>query len=342
MSEQEPIIEPGQLTAKKLKLHERFPAFWQLLLLMMVISSLFGGLVVPTWWSQPSVPDRPATNLSHNQGENDFVVVTEITPSANIKAKSVFVYDAATQRVLFQKNADGVLPLASITKLMTALVARELVRDNTPLQVPKSAVNQVSGSGLAWGEVLSSVELRDFAMLASSNDAAYTLASEIGDLLSEDNDGYQAFIEAMNITAEELDLTSFNFKNATGLDLSPTEAGAVGSARDVSFLMQYILKTYPDILEATTVPNSRVYNQTGAYHDADNTNPIINQIPNLLGSKTGYTDLAQGNLTIAFDVGYNHPIIITVLGSTYDDRFSDVLTLVASVQKAFKDSTINQ
>jgi serine-type D-Ala-D-Ala carboxypeptidase (penicillin-binding protein 5/6) len=140
----------------------------------------------------------------------------------------------------------------------------------------------------------------------------------------------------MNVRAEELKLASLHFKNATGLDLSPIEPGAVGSARDVSFLMAYMLKNFPDILEPTTLKNDRIYNKEGSFHEAENTNPIIDKIPHLLGSKTGYTDLAGGNLTIVFDAGFNHPIIITVLGSTYDDRFTDVVGLTNTTLAALE------
>ncbi len=78
----------------------------------------------------------------------------------------------------------------------------------------------------------------------------------------------------------------------------------------------------------------RIYNTDGEYHDAINTNDIVSRIPNLIGSKTGYTDLAGGNLTVAFDAGFDRPIIITVLGSSREERFTDVLKLVNAVQEA--------
>jgi D-alanyl-D-alanine carboxypeptidase len=100
--------------------------------------------------------------------------------------------------------------------------------------------------------------------------------------------------------------------------------------------MEHIIQTYPDILIPTQQTAARVYNTNGDYHETENTNDIVNRIPNLIGSKTGYTDLAGGNLTIAFDLGLNRPIIITVLGSTRDERFSDVLKLVAAVQESIE------
>ncbi|MFM2340006.1 MAG: hypothetical protein RLZZ360_642 [Candidatus Parcubacteria bacterium] len=313
----------------------RFPALAQFLVLMAVLGGLLGGVVVPYILKPGSTPkNQPLAVTTDDQ--DALAIVTEINPPP-LQANAVFVYDVATNRVLYSKNADESLPLASITKLMTALVARELVADDTKIRVPSGATTQASASGLKVGETLLASELRDYAMLASSNDAAYTIANSVGNMLVEDAGG-QAFVEAMNITAEELDLATLRFYNATGLDMSPTKAGAYGSARDVSFLMSYILKNYPDILAPTTMAYERIVATDGTYHEAENTNPDINAIPNLLGSKTGYTDLAQGNLTIAFDAGYNRPIIITVLGSTYEDRFSDVLALTKSVQKAFREA----
>jgi D-alanyl-D-alanine carboxypeptidase len=174
-------------------------------------------------------------------------------------------------------------------------------------------------------------------MLASSNDAAFALAAAVGSIIDKSNPN-QTFVNAMNIRAEELGLNNFKFFNPTGLDIDSTQAGAFGTAREVTFLMEYILENYPNILEPSTFTATRVYNETGSYHSAENTNPIVTQIPNLLGSKTGYTDIAGGNLTIAFDAGYNRPIIITVLGSSFDGRFSDVKKLVDAVKKSGQET----
>ncbi len=176
-------------------------------------------------------------------------------------------------------------------------------------------------------------ELSELALVSSSNDAAYALAASVGSLLGE-RDPASQFIAGMNIRAKELGLHSLDFKSTTGLDLSSTVPGATGTARDVSFLMEYIISNYPEIIAPTKKTSTRVYNNAGAYHLVNNTNEIVLDIPNILGSKTGYTDLAGGNLTIAFDAGLNRPIIITVLGSTREDRFSDVMTLVEAVQKS--------
>jgi len=322
-----PLIEPEQATDSN-----HFPIVSQLLVLAVILGGAFGSL----WYFQTKsaqsveeVLEQPYRQVTQDTLDTTPNKLTDLT----LRADAVYVWDVAGQRALYKKNEGDTLPLASITKLMTALLAHELITDQTRVDVPLAAIQQSGNSGLVAGEELTVEELSQLALISSSNDAAYALGANVGALLGE-RDPAQQFIEGMNIRANELQLPTLSFKNTTGLDLSVVEAGAMGSARDVSFLMEYILVNYPQILAPTTQSATRVYNTAGAYHDVDNTNAIATQIPNLLGSKTGYTDLAGGNLTVAFDLGLNRPIIITVLGSTRDARFSDVLELVAAVQES--------
>jgi D-alanyl-D-alanine carboxypeptidase len=327
------IEEPEEVTPEEGSTPGRFPVRTQLLLLASLMLLLFAGVVIP----------KTLALLSNDAHQAEIRGSTEVTSEKNtgltpkkienisLRADSVYVWDVIGQRALYEKKPDQVLPLASITKLMTALVVYELVADNTPVTISRAAAAQQSGGSLKAGETFKVKELADFALISSYNSAAYTLASTVGELLGE-GDPMAQFIAAMNIQADELNLKTLKYKNPTGLDISTTEAGAVGSARDTSFLMEYILLNYPEILTPTVTEHTRLYNQKGDFHEAFNTNTILADIPNLLGSKTGYTDLAGGNLTIAFDAGFNRPIIVTVLGSTHSERFSDVKKIVAAVQ----------
>jgi len=322
-----PLIEPEQTSETN-----HFPIVSQLLVLAVILGGAFGSL----WYFQAKsvqnveeTLEQPYRQITQDSLETTPSKLTDLT----LRADAAYVWDVAGQRALYKKNEGDTLPLASITKLMTALLSHELITNQTKVDVPLAAIQQSGNSGLLAGEELTAEELSQLALISSSNDAAYALGASVGALLG-DRDPAQQFIEGMNIRANELQLPTLSFKNTTGLDMSTAEAGAMGSARDVSFLMEYILVNYPELLAPTTQSATRVYNTAGAYHDVDNTNAIATQIPNLLGSKTGYTDLAGGNLTVAFDLGLNRPIIITVLGSTRDARFSDVLELVAAVQES--------
>jgi len=335
MIEEEPYIieEKDEATTEEDLVSNRFPVRTQLLLLGSFMILLFAGIVVP----------KTLALLSNNVQQAEVRGSTEMVSQTNnsvgprkienisLRADSVYVWDVIGQRALYEKKPDQVLPLASITKLMTALVAYELMPDDTPVTISRASAAQQSGGSLTAGETFEVKDLADFALISSYNSAAFTLADSVGKLLG-DGDAMAQFIAAMNIQADELNLQTLEYKNPTGLDISTTEAGAVGSARDTSFLMEYILLNYPEILTPTVTEYTRLYNTTGKYHEAFNTNTILADIPNLLGSKTGYTDLAGGNLTIAFDAGFNRPIIVTVLASTHSERFSDVKKIVAAVQ----------
>ncbi len=319
------IIETNEPVQKN-----HFPIVAQLSVLGFILIGLFGVLLIPhTKPEALPAAVEPSTTLD----APEHPIVPQKIEGVSVRAEAAYVWDVRGQRALYSKNADESLPLASITKLMTALLAYELVEDEKRATIELSAIQQEGSSGFSAGEQLRIDKLREIALVSSSNDAAFALAASVGTLLG-DNDPAAQFIRGMNIRAQELGFTTLDFKSTTGLDLSPTTPGATGSARDISFLMEHIVINYPEIIAPTKASSARVFNTAGLYHDINNTNEIALEIPNMIGSKTGYTDLAGGNLTIAFDAGLNRPIIVTVLGSTREERFTDVLKLVKAVQES--------
>lgn len=252
----------------------------------------------------------------------------------SIQATSAYVWDMKSQRALYNKNADEQLPLASVAKLMTALLAYELLGDDAKVTIGADAIAQDGESGLLSGEQFSLRELIDLTLITSSNDGAYALASAAGASIEGGNYGTRSFVELMNIRTEEIGLSRTTFNNTTGLDISESEAGAHGSARDVAFLMEYLIAEYPSVFEMTRERQAYIANNFGLTHDAANTNYQVGNIAGVLASKTGYTTLAGGNLVVAFDAGLNHPVIVAVLGSSYNGRFSDVTTLIEAAKAA--------
>ncbi len=262
----------------------------------------------------------------------------DIFGDVQVKAKSAVVWDVAEQRMLFNKNGDDVLPLASVTKLMTALVAYSLIDPEDIVTISAEALKTEGDSGFVDGEKFSMRDLADITLITSSNDGATALGASVASAMNTKSDPESIFVEAMNLKAEELGLSKTHFKNSTGLDVSPTEAGAYGSARDMALLMEHIILNVPDAVSATTQLRTEINNQAGAYHNAENTNDYVSEISGLIASKTGYTLLAGGNLVIAFNAGLNRPIIISVLGSTYYDRFNDTNELVRKTQEYLADN----
>lgn len=317
--------------------HTRYPVLGQLFILGFALMLVFSGIFFTRTSAEPApsynhVQSLPAEERVLTRSQPSSVAGAFIVPET--QAEAIMVYDVNADEVIYARNADTPLPLASITKLMTALVVTELLTSDTSVTITPEAVAQYGQSGLYEGETVTAQNLIEYALLASSNDAAYALAVSLGEKLIP-GEGSGAFVDAMNLRARELELESIMFQNPTGLDVTNFESAAQGSARDVNTLMRYLLTTHPELLLPTRSDSARIQTEVGRYLDIRNTNRIIPRIPNLLGSKTGYTELAGGNLTIAFDTGYNRPIIITVLGSTFTGRFEDVAALVDATREAF-------
>lgn len=328
---------PGTEEQRADDAQQRMPVVRQLTVIGVLLLALLSGSAIPQVIAKLDTTEQDA-NVATPPEEPASLAVAD--PAAfddvTVSATSAFVWDVRTQRVLYEKNPDEQLPLASITKLMTALVAYEITTRDTAVAVDPDATRQDGDSGLASGERFTLGALADLTLMTSSNDGAYAIATAAGSLLDA-GEPTVSFVKAMNIRADELGLSQTYFRNPTGLDITESEAGAYGSARDIAFLLEHIVAERPEILEATTEPAALVYNEDGAYHEAENTNYAVRNIPGLIGSKTGYTTLAGGNLAVAFDVGVNRPIIVVVLGSTYDGRFTDVLTLANATRDALSE-----
>ncbi|OHA94328.1 MAG: hypothetical protein A3E02_02240 [Candidatus Zambryskibacteria bacterium RIFCSPHIGHO2_12_FULL_38_34] len=260
----------------------------------------------------------------------------------SLEGKGIVVFDVINKREIFSKNPDIPLPLASLTKVMTAVTTDGKLYDNQEIKITTEDLAPEGDSKLVVGDTWKIKDLRDFTLLTSSNDGAFALAAVAaaeGNPASDSSSTVDNFIKKMNQTAAKIGLSNSKYFNSNGLDMPARLAsenvaggesitvGAYGSARDMATLLEYTLQNYPEILEATRYKNLE-FSSNEKQYPAENTNVFIDKIPNIIASKTGYTDLAGGNLLIAFDAGLNRPIIISILGSTQEGRFTDALKLV--------------
>lgn len=256
-----------------------------------------------------------------------------------LEAKAAYVFDITTGEVLYSHNATTSLPLASVTKLMTALVAHEQVPATTVAAIHAEDIAQEGDSGLLANERWQLKDLIDFTLLVSSNDGASALATASMAFSTSSADvtvRKSEFISLMNQKAQQLGLTGTYFVNESGLDINTEAAGAYGTAADVAALFSYILATYPDIIEATRYERVSFTSIDDFRHPAKNTNDAVHAIPGLIGSKTGLTDLAGGNLVFGMDVGFGRPVAIAILGSSEKGRFTDAEALASSTLAYFQ------
>ncbi|MEN9622098.1 MAG: hypothetical protein RLZZ67_532 [Candidatus Parcubacteria bacterium] len=278
-------------------------------------------------------------SVPQNLDEDGIIIMEPHFLAVTIEARSAYVYDVLADKVLYEKDAELQWPLASLTKLMSALVASELVPNYMLVKITKDDLREEGDTGLHPDEEWNINKLIDYSLVVSSNDGMKAIASVAGSFAgsSATTTPEQAFIKKMNEKAHSLGLKETYFLNQSGLDESNTLSGGYGSAKDVALLVDYILKKNPHLLEATSFKETNV-SSSNASHDAVNTNKAILSIPNIIASKTGFTNLSGGNVVVALNAGINHPIIISVLGSSYDGRFTD-LTDLAEATLTYLTST---
>ncbi len=295
-----------------------------------VLLLLFGVIAVALEDNSPS-HSRPIE-------QSAAVIIAEDTfGDVGLAAKSAVVTDLTSRKILFSKNPDIQLPLASLAKVALILAVSESLAQNAIVTMPHDTSPKGSAERLARGERWRVKDIVDFTLVASSNSAADILASvadkPIRERFTNAPEG-EAALWRMNRIAHELGLEQTYFLNVNGLDLSATLSGAYGSANDMAKLFSYAatanLPTFSGTSESgliLTSPDGR--GRTSAL----NTNEAVGDLPGLIMGKTGITDLAGGNLAIVFEVAPNHPVVAVILGSTRDGRFEDMKRLVARTQE---------
>lgn len=224
----------------------------------------------------------------------------------SVSAKAAILIDADSGRVMFEKNAELRLPMASTTKIMTALVALELCDPDSEITVTQDSVG-IEGSSiyLALGETLTLRELLYALLLASANDAATAIAIHVGGSV----DG---FAELMNKKAELLGLLNSHFKNPHGLDAE----GHFTSAHDLALITAHALKN-PLFAEIVSTYKYNISGKDGTRRYLVNHNKLLQMYDGCVGVKTGYTK-ADGRCLVSA-AKRNGMTLIAVTLSAPDD-----------------------
>lgn len=219
-------------------------------------------------------------------------------------------------RELWERNADARHHIASITKLMTAIVALEHAKPNDIMTVPEVSV-QVgeSSASLKKGEKMSLKDLLAALLVKSGNDAALAIATNIGGDIPH-------FVDMMNAKAQELGMKNTHFDNPHGLD----SATHYSTARDVSIMSRYALMK-PVIREIVSTKLYRFSDATNS-HKLPNTNLLLWKYQGAIGTKTGFTDKAGYCLSGAAKREDIELYAITLGTSLEVARFSETAALL--------------
>lgn len=253
-----------------------------------------------------------------------FVITKDAFKDVVIQGRAYVVYDLVTKEVIASKNATEELPLASITKVMMALSATLHKNQIEKVTISPSSIEGGYDLGLKKNQLWTLPELLKYTLVFSSNDGAEAVAESFG--------GTSKFVAQMNSDASLLGLHLL-FTDPAGRDLSG-HIGGIGSALEVARLFGIARMHFPEIFDATTKRRATVTASTGRVSGIPNTNQSIESLSGAEASKTGYTELAGGNLGVVVDIAVGHPIAIVVLGSTREGRFSDIQKLYKALQES--------
>ena len=249
----------------------------------------------------------------------------ENIPPPQYLAESVVVMDVSTGMVLYGANAHELKYPASITKIMTALVALEHTTDfNQRIQFTQRAIDETRGTAHIYmdvGETLSIYEALHAIMLPSANEVAIALAEHVAGEVED-------FVALMNRRATNLGALNTNFANPTGLP----EAGHVTTAYDMALIMREAINhpLFVDIINTRTfeIPPTERQPEVRLIR---NTNRLIHPgpefDPHVIGSKTGWTTPA-GHTLVTYGRDNGRSLIVSVLGTHTQTTFDDTVALL--------------
>lgn len=273
---------------------------------------------------RPTVFD-PAKAFIAQSNQADFLPILNASAGdISLDAKSAIVYDLQADRYLFQKNISEQVPIASLTKVMTAVVAWENLDPDAVVTVLPDAV-KVDGErrNLYAGEEITVRNLMQLMLVESSNDAAYALRDYAK------TKGLD-LVNLMNVKAASLRMINTRYQDPAGLDDS-----GYSSAADLVKVVKYALR-YDAIWNFSREKTATVLSADGKItHNIKSTNQLLGVLSGIVGGKTGYTDGALGCMILIVDIpNQNDKIISIILGSRR--RFEDMTKLVNWTKSAYR------
>lgn len=251
-------------------------------------------------------PDSLNREINYTTKKNGFNIINSDKKFPQLTTPTFLIGNLETGEIFKANQEENSLPIASLSKFMTALTVFQNISEDELVTISRSAVGTYGRQGnLVIGEKIKSKNLLRALLLESSNDAAEAFAEHL------DRD---LFLKKMNEEAKKLNLKKTFFDDPSGLSFKN-----VSSAKDLFLLTQQIFKKFPEIIEIT---QEKSYQSPGHLWYS---NSRFKNDSNYFGGKNGYTDEAQGTLISIFNlpIGENESlskIVIIILGSQNSER----------------------
>jgi D-alanyl-D-alanine carboxypeptidase (penicillin-binding protein 5/6) len=300
-------------------------------LLLLVIAGSLTQTTLSAHASQESVSLQESSSIIQEQlnGISEYRTVTADASTPPVFAKSYVLIDGKTGELLIGSNERAVLPVASTTKMTTALVARELFKldevatvSSTVYRVPDSRIRLVPGEKITVHDLLKGL------LIQSGNDAGYVLAEHY----SKEEGNELLFVEKMNEYVRRHGIKDTVYGDPAGLDDEKGRSTALSLAQTARLLLQD-----PVLASIVKTPEESVYSVDGRYvHELKNSNRLVigdspYYLPNVYGIKTGFTYDAGHCLVSA----YTTPDGIELIGVVLNTHEYSVTASASEMRKLF-------
>lgn len=289
--------------------------FLSSVLVSLVLWLLFPYLVYKPLAFFSPIPDFLTLSVNNQVSSlNLFIPKTDAVLADNIEppqimAKSALVYDLSTNKVIYAKNPTFKLPMASLTKIMTAIIALENKKQDDKYYVFSNHLVGEDSMGLSSGEVLTLQDLLYGLMLPSGNDAAEVIASHFPN-------GREEFVAAMNNKAKALGLQNTNFTNPSGLE---GDGSQYTTTFDLLVITRHAIERFPTFRKVVSTPYYEIpYSENHKVFYLENSTNLLTSYPGVKGVKTGYTP--EAGLSLVTYLEYEGQKIIGVLLNSENRR----------------------
>lgn len=272
-----------------------------------MVSSFFEREEITLPVEDDKVEDKLKTKTNSFKLKNGPIFPQAYGEDLNIGAFAYGAVDLDSGEVYAQKNISKPLPIASITKIMTAIVALDLAKADEEFRVSKNASGITPTKiGVVPNQKMNLSELLNALLLTSANDAAQVILEGVNEKYGKD-----VFVDAMNFKAKLLGLKNTSFSNPQGFDSKKNYS----SVEDLAVLSNYALKNYPEIKEIVKkdyefLPKDDRHKQFDLY----NWNGLLGVYPGVTGFKIGNTQ-AAGYTTVVVSEREGKEIVSVVLGA---------------------------
>lgn len=227
--------------------------------------------------------------------------LVRLSPAPALSSEAYLVRLSGEVAPLMAQRSGKRMAPASLTKIMTAFVARQILASDEKIVFSSDAkAVEEHRSDAAAGEIFLRDDVVRMALMESANDAALALAEAVGAKAGKTGfaERIEFFVGLMNERATALAMGNTHFENPVGLDAP----GHTMSAEDLGRLVDYALLHGPGLFAATADREAKVFSSEGKKHTIENTDELLKEFPALAGGKTGFTDHAKGALLLLYPV----------------------------------------